>query len=87
MFRHSPVYRIGGDEFAVILKGRDFEHRELLEEKIRENSLKHLEDGVVIAIGIAEYDPALDQAVASTFERADAAMSDNKKYLKGEQNV
>ncbi len=87
VFRHSPVYRIGGDEFAVILKGRDFEHRELLEEKIRENSIKHLEDGVVIAIGIAEYDPALDKAVASTFERADAAMYDNKKYLKGEQNV
>jgi diguanylate cyclase (GGDEF)-like protein len=87
VFRHSPVYRIGGDEFAVILKGRDFEHRELLAERIRENSIKHLEDGVVIAIGIAEYDPALDQAVASMFERADAAMYDNKKYLKGEQNV
>ena len=87
VFRHSPVYRIGGDEFAVILKGRDYEHRELLTEKIKESSLKHLEDGVVIAIGTADFDPDSDRAVASMFERADAAMYDNKKYLKGEQNV
>ena len=30
VFDHSPVFRIGGDEFAVILKGRDYERREEL---------------------------------------------------------
>jgi diguanylate cyclase (GGDEF)-like protein len=26
VFSHSPVFRIGGDEFAVILRGWDYEH-------------------------------------------------------------
>lgn len=26
IFAHSPVYRVGGDEFVVILRGRDYEH-------------------------------------------------------------
>ena len=26
VFQHSPVYRIGGDEFAVILEKTDYEH-------------------------------------------------------------
>ncbi|MBR3316575.1 MAG: diguanylate cyclase, partial [Atopobiaceae bacterium] len=30
IFSHSPVYRIGGDEFAVILTGRDYKSREVL---------------------------------------------------------
>lgn len=30
MFKNSPVYRIGGDEFAVILQGADYENREEL---------------------------------------------------------
>ena len=24
IFQHSPVYRTGGDEFVVVLTGRDF---------------------------------------------------------------
>ena len=30
IFKHSPVFRIGGDEFVVILKGQDYESREQL---------------------------------------------------------
>ena len=29
-FLHSPVYRVGGDEFVVLLRGKDYEKRELL---------------------------------------------------------
>ena len=28
VFQHSPVFRIGGDEFAVILQNDDYENRE-----------------------------------------------------------
>ncbi|MBO4453339.1 MAG: amino acid permease, partial [Clostridia bacterium] len=33
-FKHSPVYRIGGDEFAVILEGQDYEGRERIIEEL-----------------------------------------------------
>ena len=36
-FKHSPVYRIGGDEFAVILSGRDYERRQELLSEMEEN--------------------------------------------------
>ena len=26
-FKHSPVYRVGGDEFVVLLQGRDYDSR------------------------------------------------------------
>ena len=35
VFDHSPVYRVGGDEFVVLLRGRDYEHREALLEELR----------------------------------------------------
>ena len=28
IYKHSPVYRIGGDEFVVVLQGEDYENRE-----------------------------------------------------------
>ena len=39
-------------------------------------------DQVVIAFGMAEYDPERDQGFEAVFERADAAMYENKKALK-----
>jgi len=30
IFSHSPVFRIGGDEFAVVLQNEDFDHRDEL---------------------------------------------------------
>lgn len=35
IYKHSPVYRIGGDEFVVILEGEDYAHRDALFEKVR----------------------------------------------------
>ena len=34
-FQHSPVYRIGGDEFVVILEKSDFDHYPELLEKLQ----------------------------------------------------
>ncbi|MBP3759243.1 MAG: GGDEF domain-containing protein, partial [Firmicutes bacterium] len=86
IFRHSPVFRIGGDEFAVILKDRDYEYRELLMEKMRKYS-EECDGDMAIAVGLAGYISEQDDGIAAVFERADAAMYDNKKSLKGEKHV
>ena len=83
VFKHSPVYRIGGDEFVAVLQGQDYENRgELmmeLTERVEENRRK---GKVVIARGISDLKPHEDHTLAELFERADAAMYENKKQLK-----
>ena len=82
-FKHSPVFRIGGDEFAAILKGSDFENREdLFREftaKIDENNKN---GGVVVAGGMAVFDPKLDDNYTDVFMRADHQMFERKEQLK-----
>ncbi len=81
IFRHSPVFRVGGDEFAVICQGRDYKNIDLLMSRLEETNTKNLTSGnVVIAGGMARYQG--ERRVASVFERADVAMYENKKYLK-----
>ena len=83
-FKHSPVFRIGGDEFTAILSGQDFENRAALIRTIRETSVAHRRQGagVVMASGIAVYDPQEDHTVADVFKRADQQMYENKRELK-----
>ena len=84
IFAHSPVFRIGGDEFAVLLRDHDYISRsELFTElrrEVRENC--DLPDAPVIASGIADYDPLLHSKVSEVFELADSRMYENKKELK-----
>ena len=83
VFAHSPVYRIGGDEFTVILRGRDYDSRSKLVDSIRENSRKNIENGgIVVAVGISEYDPKTDRKLNEIFYRADTEMYKDKKELK-----
>ena len=83
-FKHSPVFRVGGDEFVVILKGSDFESREELEKKFMEIATRNAEEHkVVVACGIAVFDKMHDKNVSAVFERADALMYKNKMSLKG----
>ena len=83
-FKHSPVFRIGGDEFAVILSGQDYDNRETLLRTIRETSAAHKAQGagVIVASGIALFDPKNDHTVADVFKKADEQMYANKKQLK-----
>ena len=84
IFVHSPVFRIGGDEFAVFLRGNDFAAREKLigqlHRKVQENLSKH--EGPIIAAGIADYTPGSDTNVDTILERADKRMYEDKKALK-----
>ncbi len=89
VFDHSPVYRIGGDEFMVVLKGRDYAESDVLirqfKDRIRSiSSDERLEPWTRIsaAIGCALYDEALDKGVDDVRVRADREMYRNKKEMK-----
>ncbi|MBQ1536917.1 MAG: GGDEF domain-containing protein [Ruminococcus sp.] len=82
-FTHSPVFRIGGDEFAVILKGSDYDERVGLMEQLGSKLDACLCNGTrVLAGGISEYDPEKDIRLQDVFERADAFMYEDKKKCK-----
>ena len=81
IFKHSPVFRIGGDEFAVIAQGSDYEDIETLIERVyTHNAEAKRNGGIVIACGMAKYEA--DACVAPVFERADHNMYENKSSLK-----
>lgn len=83
IFKHSPVFRVGGDEFAVLLQGTDYRNREALEQKLREQNLENKGAGrVVVACGIDEFRE--DRNLAAVFERADKRMYEEKRKLKEE---
>ena len=83
IFKHSPVYRIGGDEFVVIMRGEDYDNRRALFGQLRDQMDINSEDNkVVFASGISEYDPSKDSKLVNVFERADRDMYQNKKMLK-----
>ena len=82
VFQHSPVFRVGGDEFAVILSGRDFEQRNVLIDSIYRTSLDNIGTcEPVIACGISDRNEN-DRCLADVFARADEEMYRNKNYLK-----
>ena len=83
LFQHSPVYRVGGDEFVIFLAGRDYENREDLLSALHERSVEHIARGeVVISGGMSAFDPGRDSRIHPVFERADALMYQEKKALK-----
>ncbi|MBR5357935.1 MAG: GGDEF domain-containing protein [Clostridiales bacterium] len=83
IFDHSPVYRIGGDEFVVILKGHDYEHRQDLLRQFYNKQVDNRREGIVtMAYGMAEFMPGKDLRVQDVFERADSLMYANKKRFK-----
>ena len=83
-YQHSPVYRIGGDEFTVILRGEDFANREKLLADLRRQVEENVRigEGPIVALGMAEYQPEEDGFVADVFTRADSRMYENKTHLK-----
>ena len=85
-FTHSPVFRIGGDEFVVISQGRDYACIDELMGRIHDHNAEAFRTGgVMIACGMARF---LDDAcVASVFERADHSMYEHKKAMKAVKNM
>lgn len=83
-YAHSPVFRTGGDEFVVVLRGSDYQNRDSLLDSIRATVLANQDaGGVIVACGMSACKPGEDAKPADVFARADALMYENKKTLKG----
>ncbi|MCR4591500.1 MAG: GGDEF domain-containing protein [Lachnospiraceae bacterium] len=92
VFEHSPVFRIGGDEFVVILKNRDFRNIDSLIEDFNGRLTKYQEDSTLnpweqisAAIGYSKFDKSVDKTVEDVFKKADKAMYDRKIAIKAER--
>lgn len=88
VFQHSPVYRIGGDEFAVILRNDDYNNRENLIVKFAQDgadinaSTTNQWEQVQVSMGIAVFEPNTDNNVIDVVRSADKLMYENKRMRK-----
>ena len=89
IFKHSPVFRIGGDEFAALLTDKDFERRSQLLKELKNESFENLRSrtGPIVACGLGVYNPKTDKSFETVFKRADTEMYENKKEVKSKNIV
>lgn len=72
IFQHSPVYRVGGDEFTVILTGRNYTIRKELMITLHDISQAHITaGGAVISGGLSDLCPGEDKSTHDVFHRAE----------------
>ncbi len=85
VFKHSPVFRIGGDEFSVVLRNSDYDDRDDLIRTFEQESdsinasCGNPWDQVHVSMGIAVYNQQKDHSVIDTVRRADKAMYTDKR--------
>ena len=92
-FKFSPVYRIGGDEFVVISRGKDYQKVAKLVEELKrkiiksiKNSELHDAEHISAAVGYSIFDPKEDKTVDDVFRRADKEMYVNKREIKRKEH-
>ncbi len=92
IFDHSPVFRIGGDEFIVVLKNHDYrcvdqlidDFNDRLVQVQNDDTLKPWEQ-ISAAIGYYKFDKTVDRTVDDVFKKADKAMYERKVAMKAER--
>lgn len=89
VFKQSQVFRVGGDEFAVVMQDEDYRNREelakLFWKKCDDTCIDGLNDWwnqIRVSMGIAAYDPKEDAYADDTARRADKLMYENKHERK-----
>ena len=88
VFQHSPVFRIGGDEFSVVLRNDDYRNREELVDTFEKacaavnDASQNIWEQVHVSFGLAVYDRLSDKSVIDTVRRADKMMYANKRQHK-----
>ena len=92
VFGEDKVYRIGGDEFVVVLDGDEVSACEGYVKSLRQmikklQADKKLEpwEKVSAAVGVAYYDKRRDKSAEDVFKRADADMYKNKLAMKAQR--
>ena len=87
-YKHSPVYRIGGDEFVAVLKGTDLLNGSKLMKRfydrmaIVNRDAEEPSEQVSIAAGMAVFREGADADFQDVFKRADDNMYKNKSAMK-----
>ena len=87
-FKHSPIFRIGGDEFVVLLQNEDYNDCDelkqnllnLISDEVHKDCA--LTDKVSFAAGFSKFNPAADNSFKEVFARADKEMYAHKRELK-----
>ncbi len=88
IFKHSPVYRIGGDEFVAILQSDDYDNIELIKRLVHDTCVTEMIKPVPLsqkksfAAGFAVFDSTTDHFFGDVMKRADIEMYQNKRMLK-----
>lgn len=86
---YGRCYRIGGDEFVVLMKNPSSQTIQDRMEKLLDLQKEYNSDGenypIGIAWGYAEYNKARDASFEEALSRADAQMYENKKHMKLEK--
>ena len=89
VFAHSPVFRVGGDEFCVLAQFADYNTRDELlqyfdrEAEARNAKAEHPWERIEVSKGMAVYRPGKDENTEQVFRRADEAMYQEKRRHKG----
>ena len=91
-FTLSPVYRVGGDEFVVICRGKDYLRISQLVEAFKHKVLESIKDSdihdgehISAAVGYSTFNQSDDKNVDDVFKRADKEMYENKRDMKNEK--
>ena len=87
-FKHSPVYRVGGDEFVAVLGGEDYVDRYIKVRELRD-TYKHCSHDMNVepwlrfsaAVGLSVYSKE-DKDAEQVFRRADKEMYEEKQVIK-----
>ncbi len=87
-FKHSPVFRIGGDEFVAFLESEDYRNRHALIDDFVSKIEENIRTGhVIVSCGIEEYHKGKDLSYETIFEQADRKMYENKTELKSRTHI
>ena len=86
IFKRSPVYRVGGDEFVVVLKGADYESIESLVLEVDAANVANAVAGkATVSYGLAAYDSEADSYVSDVWSRAESTLLEMKERRRAER--
>lgn len=92
LYKHSPVYRIGGDEFLVVIQNDDFDNQDTIWRQLtpylchRTRNFKEPWLERSFSAGRSQYRPGEDKTWKDVFRRADAAMYEVKRALEQDKD-
>ncbi len=93
IFKHSPVFRTGGDEFVIILQNEDYERCDEIKKEINDFVLSEVKkegsvlDKISFAAGFSKFNSKTDRTVGDVLNRADFEMYIHKKCVKASASV